>query len=474
MDFINNITQILTVLFWFIIILLPLVAIHELGHLLMARLVGVKVLEYGIGLPPRWKYVKWKGIVWSLNLTLLGGFARIYGDHDAIDQAQYTKKENEVQSRKDYTIERLDEILSNQETQFFLEENSMDYGDNWKWFEKLSTKDISELNEADQTKYTALNKQISTLIEWEYDNKINSKEAFFNVSWWKQTVIILGGITFNLISSVVFLWIMFSVTGSPTQLVLQQELREKSNLISFDKKSEYPTTSQVVKDTPADKIGLKGGDDIITFAGNDLRNLNNIDEFRQMVADHKNQDVVVKYRSKATGQVKDETVKLEEKDGRTSFGVNGLGYQGSYKAKGFFEGLRVATEKTSEYFVLTFKGIGDIFIAMLPSTVDRTALQYVSGPIAVSSLSKKVYDQVGNAGILQILSLISVSLAVFNLLPIPALDGGRLVILTLNRLTGKRNKKLEAMAITITMIALLLLGVFIAFRDVQGIRDGKF
>jgi regulator of sigma E protease len=474
MDIFNILVQIITVIFWFIIILLPLVAIHEFGHLLMARLVGVKVLEYGIGLPPRWKYVKWKGIVWSLNLTLLGGFARIYGDHDAIDQAQYMHKKDEKQARIDYRTERLQELVTNQEVQFFIEDNSMDYSDNWKWFEKVSTQDINKLTDEDRKKFDPLYNQITTLIDWEYDSKINSKEAFFNVSWWKQTIIILGGVTFNLLSCVIFLWIMFGITGSPTQFVFQQELQEKSSLVSFEKKSDYPATAQVVKNTPADNIGLRGGDDIMVFAGKDLREINSIDEFRQIVADHKDQDVVVKYRSKATGEIKDETVKLEEKDGKVAFGINGLGYQGVYRAKGFWEGLRVSVEKTGEYFRLTFKGIGDIFVALLPGSTDKTALEYVSGPIAVSSVSKRVFDQVGIPGILQILALISVSLAVFNILPVPALDGGRLVILTLNKLTGKRNKKLEAMAITATMLSLLLLGVFIAIRDVQGIQAGKF
>ncbi len=474
MDIFNILIQIITVIFWFVIILLPLVAIHEFGHLLVARMVGVKVLEYGIGLPPRWKYIKWKGIVWSLNLTLLGGFARIYGDHDAIDQAQYMNKKDTVQAREDYRVERLQELVANQEVQFFIEENSMDYSDNWIWFEKVSSKDISKLTSEEKSRYDKLFTQISTLIDWEFDSKINSKEAFFKAAWWKQTLIILGGVTFNLISSVFFLWIMFGLTGSPTQFAFQQELREKSNLISFEKKSDYPATASVARDTPADKVGLKGGDDIMMFAGKDMRDINSIDEFRQIVADHKDQDIVVKFRSKITGEIKDQNVRLEEKDGKVVFGISGLGYQGVYRAKGFWEGLRVGVEKTGEYFALTFKGIGDIFVALLPTTKDKAALEYVSGPIAVSSVSKRVFEQVGIPGILQILSLISVSLAVFNILPVPALDGGRLVILTLNKITGRRNKKLEALAITVTMLCLLLLGVFIAFRDVQGIQSGKF
>jgi len=65
---VDVIMKILEISFWFIVLLIPLVAIHEFGHLLFARLFKVKVLEYGIGLPPRAFYKKWKGIVWSTML----------------------------------------------------------------------------------------------------------------------------------------------------------------------------------------------------------------------------------------------------------------------------------------------------------------------------------------------------------------------------------------------------------------------
>ena len=98
----------------------------------------------------------------------------------------------------------------------------------------------------------------------------------------------------------------------------------------------------------------------------------------------------------------------------------------------------------------------------------------LAGPIAVSKISSTVYDIAGIAGILEIMALISISLAVFNILPIPALDGGRFIILTINKITGKRNKKIEGAIISTTFFALLLLSAFIAFRDVRDLISGRF
>jgi regulator of sigma E protease len=66
---------------------------------------------------------------------------------------------------------------------------------------------------------------------------------------------------------------------------------------------------------------------------------------------------------------------------------------------------------------------------------------------------------------LALLSSISVSLAIFNLLPIPALDGGRWVIITLTKLLGRRNRKLEGIVVGYSFLAMMGLGIVIMFKD---------
>ena len=101
-----------------------------------------------------------------------------------------------------------------------------------------------------------------------------------------------------------------------------------------------------------------------------------------------------------------------------------------------------------------------------PFTGDREVASQVGGPVLVGKLGNEIYDLQGAKGILNAMALISVSLAAFNLLPLPALDGGRIVILLVNKITGRRNKRVEGMVITSTMLALLAIGVLIAIKDV--------
>jgi regulator of sigma E protease len=64
-------------------ILAFLILIHEFGHFFSARMVGVKVEEFGIGIPPRAKGWVWRGVTWSLNWIPFGGFVRVKGEDGA-------------------------------------------------------------------------------------------------------------------------------------------------------------------------------------------------------------------------------------------------------------------------------------------------------------------------------------------------------------------------------------------------------
>ncbi len=63
----------------FVGILIALIVIHELGHYFTAKLTGVKVLEAGLGYPPRVWGFTWRDTIYSINLLPLGGFVRLLG-----------------------------------------------------------------------------------------------------------------------------------------------------------------------------------------------------------------------------------------------------------------------------------------------------------------------------------------------------------------------------------------------------------
>lgn len=459
------ISQILSIVFWFIIILIPLVAIHEFGHLLMARLFGVKVLEYGIGIPPRILSRKWKGIIWSLNYIPLGGFARIYGDNDAIDLAHEHIQSDPNKAREEYISNRLNEIIGAGDLKYFLEENNLEYNENWRDFEKNHPK----------TPSPKLEEQLHTLISWEYDTKITSKDTFFNKNLIAKIFILLGGILFNLATAFVLFFLMFGVISTPVQPLLLEDYNQIKQEAVITSKSEYITLFSVLKDSPAYKAGIRPGDELINLGGRELTSIQNFDEFRDLIDQNKGQIIPVTYINKSTGEKVDSTVNLEMKDGKSMFGVNsaGFGYLVSFRAKDLGSAFAVAGERTWTIFLANFKALGDIVLALLPSTQDKTALEGVGGPIAVGEFGGRIFSFQGISGVLNVMAIVSIGLAALNLLPIPALDGGRILLVTLSSITRKRNRKLEMAAISITFVLLLGLGLLIAFNDVTRIAQGR-
>jgi regulator of sigma E protease len=229
--------------------------------------------------------------------------------------------------------------------------------------------------------------------------------------------------------------------------------------------------SRVLADYPAAQIGLEPGDELVSFAGTDLSSLTSLSEFSNLVKTNKDQEVEVVFRKSSTGELLVKTVKIEEKNNQLLFGIGSLYYNGFYKAKDVFAGFSLAAQTTYNYTVETVRLLGELVQALLPQTQDRTALQMVSGPIGVSYFSHSVFNFSGIRGILELMALISISLAVFNLVPLPALDGGRMLIVIISHLLGKRSRKLEAVLISATMILMLILGLLVAWQDITRITQ---
>jgi regulator of sigma E protease len=465
--------------FWFLIILIPLIVIHELGHLLMARLSGVRVLEFGVGIPPRWKGKKWKGILWSLNWLPLGGFVRIFGDSDALDRANDEKQRDPKKAKENYIVARLEEILANNDLEMFLEENNLEYNEKWKKIEGFKKKP-EELSNEEKEEYTKLLKQLETLIEWEYEARLESKDAFFQKSWAKQSLILFGGILFNLLTAFFIFFFIIGLLGTPVQLATNESISELEKSANVEKLSENIMVMSVSKDGPAYEAGLRPEDEIISINNESLNQINEATDLNEIVQRYKDQEITLTYQKNDTGEIVEANfvpkIIEEEVDGekteRAIIGISNFGYPITFKAKGIIEATTLSAQKTTNVFLMNFKVLGDVILALNPFAEDRQALDNVGGPVAVAGFGNTIFDIQGVKGILDLMGMISIALAVFNILPIPALDGGRFLIITLNKLLGKRNRNLEMILINITFISMLLLGILVAINDFSKILNG--
>lgn len=111
----------------------------------------------------------------------------------------------------------------------------------------------------------------------------------------------------------------------------------------------------------------------------------------------------------------------------------------------------------------SFTAIFDTFKLLFSG---NASIKNLSGPVGIFSLTKSIASQ-GFAQLLNLMGLLSVNIGLLNLLPIPALDGGRLVFLGYEAITKKKpNQKVETALITITMLLLFGLMIFVTFEDI--------
>ncbi len=517
---INTFINIAQILFWFIIILTPLVVVHEMGHLLIARLFKVKIPEFAIGLPltkHRIKFV-WRKITWSIYPWLLGGFVRIFGDNDAIDEADYQNNLKNPNAKPDYIKQRTYELISNQDVEAVIIDNSLSYDSSWEWFCKAITQNQNlieltsvEIRAIDPSiiKYKSLPQNLDandpellskikqliisklntlkTLVEWEYEAiiekqaKLARRETFYSKNLIQKTLIIFGGIIFNFVFAYLIFVIMFGIalptsgnfggslpavytaSGKP---MFMNELKEYTQNSSSQRLSAGLYVQAVGENSLAKAAGIPKGSDIRKIGVDDVTNLNSFDDLRNILNKYKGQkfDVIGTFGSGEMDSKK-EVDATKAREGDLKLGI-ATGYRVKRIPRDFFNVFQLASQEMVDVTKGTFDGLGQIFLALNPAAQNRDALQAVSGPVGIGSISNKVFGEFGFNGILYLFAVLSISLAVLNMLPIPALDGGRFVIILITAIIGKRNKKIEGIVISLTFLLLMGISLLVAGADV--------
>ncbi len=464
--FFNNLINFFQVFGVFLIVFLPAVVIHEFGHLIMMKLCGVKVLEFGIGVPfsKRWFYVRRFGIIWAFYPWLLGGFARSYGDNDAIDTAFDEVKTDKVFAKENYIQARFQEILGARDLEFVLEDWGIGFDQSWKDFEKNYYKNPD--------KYILQEELIKVKIAKGFEKELESKQVFFSKSWIQQTLIIIGGVTFNIITAIVCFTIIFGMFGNADLRKNLSEIEVYNKSGVNVPRSEYAYLSVSPTGLLA-QSGLTSQDKVLSIGSVKMSSLSNFNELREEIKSYADKEISVTYLDNNNQNVTKDIL-LEKKDGCVALlGVGSGVFYDTTKVE--INPLLAGASQTFLGTVEGFKQIGEILKSTLPNQCDKRPLKSLTGPAGISKIGEQVLRQNNPIeGYLSLVAAISLSLAIFNILPIPALDGGRWLIITLSKLTGRRNRKLESLLIGIAFMIVMGLGFIVLGLDIIKIINGEF
>ena len=280
----------------------------------------------------------------------------------------------------------------------------------------------------------------------------DSKRSFVNVAKWKQIVILLSGIFMNLI----FAWLLITASFNFGLLTaIDEGYKGNAQNISV-------MVLSVMKDSPGEKAGLKQGDNILSIEAGKIKNTSpNVSDIQKIIAESKNNIVINYKRGNATGTV-NVMATSGVVEGRKAIGIS-MSLVGTVKYgffQSFYEGAKLTIAETKNITKGIYGFIGGAFRGQ------SGLLAQVAGPVGIAGMVGEA-SSMGISYLLGFIAMISINLAMLNLVPFPALDGGRVLFVLIEVIIRKKIKPVIAnWANSIGFFLLIALMLFITYKDI--------
>jgi len=327
-----------------------IVFFHELGHFLLAKMNGVEVNEFAVGMGPAIYSREYKGTKYAVRIFPIGGFCAMGEDDEATE----------------------------------------------------------------------------------------SPNNFNNKSVWARISVIAAGPVFNFILAFIFSVILTAMVG-------------------YDK----PVVSGVEEGYPAAEAGIQAGDTIVKMGGKRIHLFREVSVYNQF---HQGEEVAVTYRRNGEEKTVTLTPKEDKELGYERLGISSSGY----------EKANLLTALQYGVYVERF-WINTTLESLKMLVTGKVGIDQLSGPVGIVDVVDDSYKESRSYGFMAVLAqllyiaiLISANLGVMNLLPLPALDGGRLVFLFVEAVRRKRvPPEKEGYVHLVGIACLMILMVFVMFNDIR-------
>ncbi len=294
------------------------------------------------------------------------------------------------------------------------------------------------------------------------DMRDTSPGSFGSASMWVKTKIMLAGVVMNTLLAYLLLLVL-CLTGLPSAFTAGFKLPAP-----ITSTAKQVMVLNVSEDTPAGKAGLSKGDIIVAVNGKSLSSESDLTSFTKAHAGE-----TVKFSLEQDGKSRVIDIKLNDKEVGKKAGYLGVLPLQVHNQRYGLNSIWVAASLTVQMLGLTALGVLQMF-ANLPGLMAGVfqagvpqAAETVAGPIGIFTALQNI-KLLGFNYLVFFITTISIALAVFNVLPIPVLDGGKLALIWLQRLL-KRTFSPETEG-KIYAISFALLGVLVLVVSVFDIR----
>jgi len=277
---------------------------------------------------------------------------------------------------------------------------------------------------------------------------------FANKKPWERTLILLAGVTMNMILAFVLISVGYMI-GLPQVI---DDLDSNANILS-----EQIQVVSVSENSPAENAGLTVGDIILSVNGNFLENTDSLEKYA-----HENIGQELNYFIERGGEQFEEKIMpvMREETGRGGIGI-GIVETGIVKYS-FFTSIWKGAQTTVD---LTGAILGAFYGLLKNIFTGHGVGADVAGPVGIAILTGQV-ARMGFVYILQFAAMLSINLAIINVLPFPALDGGRVLFIIIEKIKGSPVKReIEGMFHYIGFALLMLLVLVVTFKDVARYGD---
>lgn len=416
-----------------------LVGLHELGHLLTAKMFGMKVEKFSIGFPPKLIGFRWGETEYSIGAIPLGGFVKIAGMVDeSMDTEQLSKEPQPWEFRAKPAWQRLIVMLGgivvNVITGILIF--------------------VFLVYDRGETYYSRDQVIEHGIVAYDIGDQIGLRDG--------DKVLNINGANYESLTDLSSGDALLKSNGYYTVdrdgEILQIEIPEGFINMFSDEDAmsrfigiRFPyEILDVIPDGPAAEIGLEKGDKVLAVNGREVHYFN---ELQDALADFSNQQVQLDIER--GGETIQKSARVRE-DGTLGIAINSL-LEPVTKQYTFLEAIPQGTERAFGVVILNARAIGKMFTG-------EVSTKNISGPIGIAQIYGNSWDWVK---FWTITGLISMILAFMNLLPIPALDGGHVTFLLYEIISGRApSDKFLENAQKVGMVLLLALMVFAIGNDI--------
>jgi len=282
------------------------------------------------------------------------------------------------------------------------------------------------------------------------DGGSNDKDSFATKSAWIRTKVLAAGVTMNFILAWFLLSIVFSM-GAPE--AIEDDVKAKDAKVQI---------SQVTDGTPAKEMGLAVGDHIVKVCADRgvCRTVSKVEELKSFINDYRGKEIIMTVkRGDDISELKG-TPRLDYPSDQGALGI-GLARTAMVEYP-WYESIGRGLSAVVDMVILIVTTLFSLLAQLISGS--KPAMD-VAGPIGIAIMTKQV-SALGLVYILQFTAVLSINLAIINILPFPALDGGRIFFILIEKLKGSPvNQKFEQVANSIGFSLLLLLMIVVTFHD---------